>query len=213
MKRENGVACEATGRIVRARETIDVRATRQNPCPYHARVSAQTQQSLECVESARRHAPRESSHILYSSTRPPLPPPPAARVRAPAADATPGHTPHTAPSYAARGVVHECQRPQSPILVPPLSIGVVHAWVGQIVQFFAYSPPSRPWAPLRLPSPGGSPTLLGAALGHSGKSLRQSAGGWFHGWLAQNVDKTFVREKNETGARVNAARLEYTHGT
>ena len=47
--------------------------------------------------------------------------------------------------------------------------GLVHAWVGQIVTFFAYRPPSRPLGSLTvtptLPSPGGSLTRLWAALG------------------------------------------------
>ena len=38
---------------------------------------------------------------------------------------------------------------------------LVHAWVGQIVTFFAYTPLAAPWAPPRLPNPGGSPTRLG----------------------------------------------------
>ena len=54
--------------------------------------------------------------------------------------------------------------------------GILHAWVGQIVTFFTYSSPiTAPWAPPRLLSPGWSPTRLGAALGHSGKPLRQCA--------------------------------------
>ena len=61
----------------------------------------------------------------------------------------------------------------------PIIHGVVHARVGQIVTFFAYkalAPLAAPCAPPRLPSPGGSPTRLGAALGHSGEPLRQCAG-------------------------------------
>ena len=50
----------------------------------------------------------------------------------------------------------------------------------------------------------------GRELAQRGRMSR--SGGWFHDWSTQNVDKTFVRE-NETGARVNAARLEYTHET
>ena len=41
--------------------------------------------------------------------------------------------------------------------LPP--IGVVHAWVGQIVTFFAYSPPSRPLRP-------GPPHAYPAREGH-----------------------------------------------
>ena len=58
-------------------------------------------------------------------------------------------------------------------------LGVVHAWVGQIVTFFAYRPPSRPQGsltPRLVPSPGGSLTRLRATLGCLGKPLRQSAG-------------------------------------
>ena len=55
----------------------------------------------------------------------------------------------------------------------------MHAWVGQIVTFFVYRPPSRPLGSLTpthsLPSPGGSLTRLRATLGRPGKPLRQSA--------------------------------------
>jgi hypothetical protein len=57
-------------------------------------------------------------------------------------------------------------------------VGLVHAWVGQMVTFFAYRPPSRPQGSLTptVPSPGGSLTRLRATLGRLGKRLRQSAG-------------------------------------
>ena len=55
----------------------------------------------------------------------------------------------------------------------------VRAWVGQIVTFFAYSPPSRPLGSLTPTQPGRvTETRLGAALGRLGKPLRQSAGSW-----------------------------------
>jgi hypothetical protein len=60
--------------------------------------------------------------------------------------------------------------------------GVVHAWVGQIVTFFAYRPNIVPLAAPRAPyltptQPGRvtNPTRR-ATLGRPGKPLRQSAG-------------------------------------
>ena len=42
--------------------------------------------------------------------------------------------------------------------------------------FFATAPPAAPWAPQRLPSPGGSLSRLRATLGRLGEPLRWSAG-------------------------------------
>ena len=45
------------------------------------------------------------------------------------------------------------------------TLGLVHAWVGQIVTFFAYRPPSRPLGSLRPPQPG---RVTNPTQGHPG---------------------------------------------
>ena len=53
---------------------------------------------------------------------------------------------------------------------------LVHAWVGQIVTFLETATLAAPWAPKRLPSPGGPLVRLKATLGRLGEPLRWSAG-------------------------------------
>ena len=63
------------------------------------------------------------------------------------------------------------------------ALGVVHAWVGQIVTFFAYRPPSAPQGSLTLTQPGrvtnptqghpGPPSALGSPSQAECWSLRR----------------------------------------
>jgi hypothetical protein len=68
-------------------------------------------------------------------------------------------------SVASRVACREIPTANMSFLASLINFGVVHAWVGQIVTFFAYRPPSRPQGSLTPTQPG---RVTNPTQGHPG---------------------------------------------